>query len=598
MNDNEKTYDLCLEEVKKNCENIKYIPKKYKDEKLCMIALRNGYMLEYIPLSCRTNKLLEYALSQNGMALEFVSNQTIKLCSIAINNTYVAFRYVDKNLLNEETLLNFIRLNGLVIQFIRDKTYKICKIAIEQNPLAFKYIDHPTDKNNNKTIFYDELAEYAINKDSSLINYVKCPSLELCKLAIKKDVFSYNQINFSENSTLKMKLELQLYLVSLDGLNIKHIDYSYSTKLCDVPIQVQAVAVKQNGLVLQYITNTTIEVKILAIQQNGLALQYIDKPNYEMEKIAVSQNGLAIQYIKSIKNQIDEIITTINKIHTFYKYKVKINEMINRNSNVNNFIIIHDLFIKHNILKNTKLYKKNITNRIENIYKDNQLKELIQNDPTLNYILEDQKLIDIFYIIVIIDIYKKQAYDDNIAHCVNNKNNELYKIAVQQNGLAVYYIKNPDENIQLLAVRQNGLVLHHTQNSNEEIQLEAVKQNGLAIKYIEKPSEDIQIMAVSQNGLALEYIKNASSNIQLLAILNNSDAIRYCNNVDICMKVFKQIIKRDEEFCPICQENVKIYASFNCNKKHYICLECLKNSKSCYYRCKDGYINLDVLYIN
>jgi hypothetical protein len=40
------------------------------------------------------------------------------------------------------------------------------------------------------------------------------------------------------------------------------------------------------------------------------------------------------------------------------------------------------------------------------------------------------------------------------------------------------------------------------------VQLAAVNQNGWAIQYIKNPSEKVQITAVNENSSAIHYIKN------------------------------------------------------------------------------------------
>ena len=63
--------------------------------------------------------------------------------------------------------------------------------------------------------------------------------------------------------------------------------------------------------------------------------------------------------------------------------------------------------------------------------------------------------------------------------------------AVQQDGDAIQYIKNPSEKIQMAAVQQNGYAIQSIKNPSEEVQMVAVQQNGYAIQYIKNPSEEV-----------------------------------------------------------------------------------------------------------
>ena len=59
------------------------------------------------------------------------------------------------------------------------------------------------------------------------------------------------------------------------------------------------IAVKCNGLALQFIQNQTSEICMTAVQQNGLALQFVHNKTPEICLAAVQQNGLALQYINN-----------------------------------------------------------------------------------------------------------------------------------------------------------------------------------------------------------------------------------------------------------------------------------------------------------
>jgi hypothetical protein len=107
---------------------------------------------------------------------------------------------------------------------------------------------------------------------------------------------------------------------------------------------------------------------------------------------------------------------------------------------------------------------------------------------------------------------------------------EEQKLAVQKNGYAIYYIKNPSEEIQKLAVKQNGEAIKYIDKPSEEIQKLAVQNDGYAIRYIDNPSEELQKLAVQKNGLAIHYIDNPSEEVKKLAVQEYGYAIRYIDN--------------------------------------------------------------------
>jgi hypothetical protein len=82
--------------------------------------------------------------------------------------------------------------------------------------------------------------------------------------------------------------------------------------------------------------------------------------------------------------------------------------------------------------------------------------------------------------------------------------------AVQRNGLAIQWIKNPSDTVQLAAVKKDVGAIKHIENPSDTVQLSAVQQNGLAIEYIENPTPEMQLAAVQRHSWAIYWIKNPS----------------------------------------------------------------------------------------
>jgi len=53
----------------------------------------------------------------------------------------------------------------------------------------------------------------------------------------------------------------------------------------------------------------------------------------------------------------------------------------------------------------------------------------------------------------------------------------------------------------------------------ESEQLAAVNQNGHAIQYIKNPSEAMQLAAINQNGNVIRFIKKPTISVQMMAKL-------------------------------------------------------------------------------
>ena len=89
------------------------------------------------------------------------------------------------------------------------------------------------------------------------------------------------------------------------------------------------------------------------------------------------------------------------------------------------------------------------------------------------------------------------------------KSDEAFcKLAVQQDGWALRYVKVQTEEICKLAVQQGGYALQYVKVQTEEICKLAVQQDGHALNSVTVQTEEICKLAVQENGYALQYVKD------------------------------------------------------------------------------------------
>ena len=68
----------------------------------------------------------EYKLKKDGLNLQYINNQNIRLCYIAINQNFKSIQYVNKQ------------------QFSINEYFNLCKYAIDKNIESLNYIQNPT----------------------------------------------------------------------------------------------------------------------------------------------------------------------------------------------------------------------------------------------------------------------------------------------------------------------------------------------------------------------------------------------------------------------------------------------------------------------
>jgi hypothetical protein len=135
------------------------------------------------------------------------------------------------------------------------------------------------------------------------------------------------------------------------------------------------------------------------------------------------------------------------------------------------------------------------------------------------------------------------------------QNEEMCKLAVQQNGNVLEYVK-PEfktEEICRLAIKKYGCALRYVKPEfqTEEMCKLAVQQNGLALRFV-KPefiTEEICKMAVQRNGFVLQYVKYELQNEEMckLAIQQNRFVLEYVKPELHTLELCKLALEKDKD---------------------------------------------------
>ena len=334
----------------------------------------NGLALEFVPkdktVMLNLAEIQFEAVKQNGSALKFVELDDIteELCELAVLTDGLMLEYASKrNFLNDQMCLNAVKQNGLAIKYANvmtdndDILINLCEEAVKSNPntleiivktpVVFERLNKYEDKINaiylsavkkNGLILYHipsskitkELEEAAKNCVVSMpLHYTyyttdgyPCINMPLHYTAVKYPFVNELEYCIPDNISkmFRYDAEKQCYVIEnapristnvfaqddisvINSISENGLNIQYSPKLTP---ELCMLAVKQNGLALQYIP-ATIQTKELceeAVKQNGLALVYVSMglQSADIRKIAVQQNGFAIKYVGSA-NQTAEL---------------------------------------------------------------------------------------------------------------------------------------------------------------------------------------------------------------------------------------------------------------------------------------------------
>lgn len=161
-----QTEQVCIEAVTINPRSIMYVnnltPDVFKAalERDSFIAMKcakltmelveiaidyDGTLIQYIPektedtVVFRTNDLCLRAVEQNGLALQYIDDQTLTLCLTAVKQNGLALRYCKykPNYICQEAVAN----DGLALYYVEHQDFDLCVLAVKQNPLALRFVN-------------------------------------------------------------------------------------------------------------------------------------------------------------------------------------------------------------------------------------------------------------------------------------------------------------------------------------------------------------------------------------------------------------------------------------------------------------------------
>jgi hypothetical protein len=168
---------------------------------------------------------------------------------------------------------------------------------------------------------------FVVQKDGSLLEFVKNQTPEICLAAVQNDGYS---LKFVKKQTPKICLAA----VQNDGYALQFVKKK-TPELC-------LAAVKKNGRAIEFVVDPTEEMCLEAVKENGKALMYIKEPTSEMFTIA--ENNMD----KEDEDEFKE---------NFYNEKVS-------NYNYNSFELIIEI-INELLLNDTK-----------NLYENSEIEEI------------------------------------------------------------------------------------------------------------------------------------------------------------------------------------------------------------------------------
>jgi len=188
--------DLCQNYVfpkKTNIVNdtevINYLETHFNITVECVGNICKYVLMNYL----QTPELVNYIMTVDGMALEYVNVQTRENIMIAMNQNINAFKYVQYHMQTYDIVQDALRKNGLLLEHVLvPHTPEIVALAVSQNGLALKY----------SHIITELIAKLAYVQNTESYGYVwKTYDLPIPELFVSDDI--NNTMKISPNCNCK-----------------------------------------------------------------------------------------------------------------------------------------------------------------------------------------------------------------------------------------------------------------------------------------------------------------------------------------------------------------------------------------------------------
>jgi hypothetical protein len=275
------------------------------------------------------------AVKHNGMELKYICNDMDKIISdqdstkfisqTEINSIYVEAikqnhrSYIYINSWTKELFTELVKQNGIFIRFLPNDIFRPCTEEYDNFKRTIAYLDFTNDE-------ISELSLIAVKQNGKAIEYIENQTEEICCEALKRGYHNYysnqkfgTELHYFYDllyvifENIKHKnYNICLAAVKADGYMIQYISKPYIINECNISIeQLKELcfeAVKQNGLAIKYISKnfgfSLDELYWEAVTQNPDALELIPMQTYDICLRATNKNRFVVPYIreKDMKN--------------------------------------------------------------------------------------------------------------------------------------------------------------------------------------------------------------------------------------------------------------------------------------------------------
>jgi predicted RNase H-like nuclease len=455
-------------------------------------------------------KLLLQSVSNNGMLIKTVEEQTLELCKAAFKENPKCFKFCDFQ--DEEMCIDAVNYSPAFLEYVKEQTPEICLQAFNKknNIIIFKLMEYQ----------HEDACKIMIQRNIKYLQYIKNPTVEIC--TIKKIMMSPETFQYLNNCSEELLRGILAFA--------RNHNYDITSIYKNIPYknkELDYIAVSFKPECLAYVNEQTEELYNLAKINGRNLLQYIENPAPYMFK-GLSKRGIHLlnapqEFIRKNIKQDVYLLLLLDKI-TFEDFKP---------------------FIR---------YEPSLIKCVKNISID-QIKEAIRIYPYIFIHVEQTPEIILHtlsingkmlkYIDDQTDEYCMQAIASNYSSFkyVKNKTYPLCLFAIQCNATNIMFVpkqfhtaelceivilSNPDCHIYIDNVPDTIVNIDKKYlliNKSPELIFRALEKDVNLLQYIKKTKEVVEF-AIEKHGLnCVPYLYTVHDLCLVYRKLNNYDKI-------------------------------------------------------------------------
>lgn len=305
---NHKTYDFYKKFIKKSGE-FRYVPKKFRDSKMCMLAIERcmyglydtvKYTIKYMPINAITEEVCKKIIDRDIKAIWHIPEKKI-------TENIAMYHFTKYNI---ESLPRKYRTTDIYEIAISNNIKNI--IYLPDELLSYEYVHELAQKNYHVLKYQNQLRLYKFNKEELYMTaYNNDPAAimhfksHLLSYELVKNAMTLKGIEIMEYVSLKsdtsyfddfiryMKKNPKLYMVAYEN-NPKVVVY-FPNKLLDLYTKIIENAMSTNGYdILEYLHSIKSEYGNKRLQK--IPFYTFLCSNAYLYKYAYNQDMMAIQY--------------------------------------------------------------------------------------------------------------------------------------------------------------------------------------------------------------------------------------------------------------------------------------------------------------